>query len=419
MAPTGTLAAALDALPLWWPDATDAAAFDAAFTGWARACGWRAAGFVWPVESNPTVVKTFPAAGVEPVPPAEVAAIAGRLRAGEPTVLVNGTRNRVYALVAPRGLPAGLLWAEKLPTDGWADADRAYLALAAQTVARSPALAAVAGPVVDPDALSRRLADAAVIAGRMAHDFDNILTGILGFADLTLPTIPADSPQASFVAEIIKVGQRGTAFTQQLHQFNRGGQARPDPGSVAATLGREETRLRPAMPAGLKVEKDLPADLPAVAVEANLLQAALGHLFENAVEACSAGGTVRLAARPVELSAADAAAYLGPVAAGPHILVTITDNGSGIKPEARRRLFAEPFFTTKVRHRGLGLAVAYRVLAAHRGGVRLDPAPPPAAGTVARVVLPVAAPRPAVAPTTSPTGLASDTGRAAVTTVRG
>ena len=164
MAPTGTLAAALDALPLWWPDATDAAAFDAAFTGWARAGGWRAAGFVWPVESNPTVVKTFPAAGVEPVPPAEVAAIAGRLRAGEPTVLVNGTRNRVYALVAPRGLPAGLLWAEKLPTDGWADADRAYLALAAQTVARSPALAAVAGPVVDPDALSRRLADATASA---------------------------------------------------------------------------------------------------------------------------------------------------------------------------------------------------------------------------------------------------------------
>ena len=50
-----------------------------------------------------------------------------------------------------------------------------------------------------------------------------------------------------------------------------------------------------------------------------------------------------------------------------HLLVTITDTGSGIKPEVRRRLFVEPFFTTKVRHRGLGLAIAYRILCAHRG----------------------------------------------------
>ena len=75
--------------------------------------------------------------------------------------------------------------------------------------------------------------------------------------------------------------------------------------------------------------------------------------------------------------------------AGPHVLVTVSDTGAGIKPEVRRRLFAEPFFTTKVRHRGLGLAVAFRILSAHRGGVQLDPAPPPGPGTVARVVLPL------------------------------
>ncbi|MBX9581102.1 MAG: hypothetical protein K2X87_12405, partial [Gemmataceae bacterium] len=254
------------------------------------------------------------------------------------------------------------------------------------------------------------------IAGRMAHDFDNILTGILGFADLTLPALPADSQEASFVAEIAKVGQRGILFTQQLHQLSRGGQAKPHPGSVAATLAREEARLRPAMHPALKMEKDVPPDLPAAAVEAGPLQTALGHLFENAVEACPQGGTVRLVARPAELSAADAAAFLGPVTPGPHLLVTITDTGGGIKPDVRRRLFAEPFFTTKVRHRGLGLAVAYRVLAAHRGGLSLDPAP---GGTAARVALPVAAHRPPVVSPANPPGLASDTGRAAATTVRG
>jgi signal transduction histidine kinase len=64
----------------------------------------------------------------------------------------------------------------------------------------------------------------------------------------------------------------------------------------------------------------------------------------------------------------------------------------------RAKLFVEPFFTTKVRHRGLGLAVVYRTLFAHRGGVRIDPVPPPDPGTVVRVVIPFAAARPAVAP---------------------
>jgi signal transduction histidine kinase len=77
--------------------------------------------------------------------------------------------------------------------------------------------------------------------------------------------------------------------------------------------------------------------------------------------------------------------------------VTVQDTGPGIKPEVRARLFAEPFYTTKVRRRGLGLAIVYRTLSAHRGGVRIEPVPPPDSGTLARVVIPPAA-RPAVVP---------------------
>ena len=416
MSHPGLPPAAFDALPGWWADATDPAAFDGLFAGWVRACGWRAAGLVWPADA-PTLNKVYPSAA-EPPRPDELAAVLPRLRAGEPTVLGGNGRNRAYAAVAPRGRPGGALWVDRTAGEAWSDADRAYLALAAKTIERSSAFAALAGPSLDPDALSRRLADAAVIAGRMAHDFDNILTGIMGFADLALP-MAADPQQASFIAEIAKVGQRGVQFTQQLHQLSRGGQARPGPGSVAATLAREEARLKPALPPGLKVEKDIPADLPAAAVEAGPLQTALGHLFENAVEACPQGGTVRVCARAADLSAGDAAGFLGPVQPGPHILGTITDTGGGIKPEVRRRLFAEPFYTTKVRHRGLGLAVAYRVLAAHGGGVRLDPAAPPAAGTVARAAVPVAPHRPPVVSPSNPPGLAPDVGRAAATTVRG
>ncbi|HYH64996.1 MAG TPA: ATP-binding protein [Urbifossiella sp.] len=399
---TPGFAAALAYLPSWWQDAAD---FDALLAGWVRACGWRAAGFVAPTEYGPAVVRVAPAGFVsDAVLPPELPEVLRGVRGGEPTVFVATahTAGRVYAPVLFAGRPPAVLWAERTAGQTWSDADHAYLALAGKAIERSPAAAALVGPTADTARIEQRLADAAVVAGRMAHDFDNILTGIIGYSDLTAPLLPHGSQAQGFVAEIAKVGQRGIAFTKQLHSLSLAGQARPTPGSVVATLGREETRLRPLMHPNLRFEKDLPPGLPAVAVEAGQLQTALGHLLENAVEACPQGGTVRVAARVVELTAADARGYLGKAEAGPHVLLTVTDTGPGIKPEVRRRLIAEPFFTTKVRHRGLGLAVTFRILSAHRGGVQLDPAPPPGPGTTARVVLPLAAHRAPVASSTPP-----------------
>lgn len=416
MSQPGTLAAALAYVPNWWQETSDPTGFDALLVGWAKACGWKAAGFAWPAES-PTVLKTAHPAGLgEPGPaPAELPEAARRIRAGEPTVMWvhPGTAGRVYAGVQMPGRPMGVLWAEKTAGQPWSENDRAYLVLTARALDRSPVVAAATGPVVDPDRLSQRLADASVIAGRMAHDFDNILTGIIGFADLTGPMLPVGSQPAAFVAEIGKVGQRGILFTQQLHQLSRGGQTKPTPGSVPAAVAKEETRLRQAMPAGIRLTKDLPPTLPAVAMEAGPLQTVLGHLMANAVEACPPNGLVSVSARTVELTEADAREYLGKVSVGGHLEVTVADAGAGIKPEVRRRLFADPFFTTKVRHRGLGLAVTYRILCAHRSGIQIHPAPAPATGTTAQVVLPLAARPAAVTGTTTPPpqGLRDDAGR--------
>jgi signal transduction histidine kinase len=214
-----------------------------------------------------------------------------------------------------------------------------------------------------------------------------------------VPLVPPGSQAAKFITEISKVGQRGIQFTQELHQMSRSGQSKPQPGSVAASLAKEETRLRPHMPAGAQVVTNLPPGLPAVAIDPGPLGVVVGHLLENAVEATPANGRIVVTARPVELTAAEARGYLGQVGIGPHIEVTVQDSGPGIKPEVRAKLFAEPFYTTKVRHRGLGLAIVYRTLCAHRGGIRLDAAPAPQTGTVARVVLPLAVARPAVVPT--------------------
>jgi len=396
MSSPGTLSAALAFLPQWWQETADPAAFDTLLAGWARACGWRACGFVWNGE-NGQVAKTVQGGNPAEAPaPLEVPDALRRLKGGEATVLysIPNTAGRVFAAVHPPGRPAGVLWAEKVAGQPWTDAERAYLALTARTLERAPAVAAAVGPVIDPDRLYQRLGDAAVIAGRMAHDFDNLLQGIIGFSDLTLPMLSPGSQAANFIAEIGKIGQRGTVFTQQLHHLSRSGQVKPNPGAVALAITKEEARLKPVTPPGVRVEKEYSPSLPPVAVEAGPLQIVLGHLLENAVEACPQGGVVRVTARPVELTETDARGHLGRVGVGGHLQITVSDTGPGIKPEVRRRLFVEPFFTTKVRHRGLGLAIAYRVLCAHRGGIQIDSVPPPGTGTQVRVVLPLAAARP-------------------------
>lgn len=401
----GGLASGLAFLPTWFTETKDPQALGATLSAWVRASGWRCAGFAWPAEPNPTTVLVARDESIDATSPApfETADVVQSLRGGSPTVVwqIPQSAGRLYTLAYPAGKSAVLLWAERGPNEPWTEADRQYLRLSARLIERSPAVAARIGPVIDPERLLHRLQDAAVIAGRMAHDFDNILTGIIGFADLSVPQLPKDSQPAKYVAEIGKVGQRGIVFTQQLHQLSRSGQIKPLPGSVPAVTAKEEARLKPVAAAGVTFVTNFPSALAAVAMDTGPLQTVLGHLMENAAEATPAGGTVTVSAKPVELNPTDAKAYLGQVGPGAHIEVTVHDTGPGIKPDVFAKLFVDPFHTTKVRHRGLGLAICYRVLYAHRGGIKIDTAP--GGGTWVRTVFPLAAARPAFAPATTTT----------------
>ncbi len=402
MSTPGSLSAGLAYLPNWLADCPDAAALDALLCGWVRASGYRTAGIDWPDAADAPSDLSATADRVERNP-GDAGTSAANPAA---TPLPVGVGRLATALVPPhRGL--GVLWAERAGTAPWTDDDRNYLHLSARLIERSPALAVILGPTVDPERLSQRLADAAVIAGRMAHEFDNILTGIIGFSDLSLPLLPAGSQAAKYSGEISKVGQRGILFTQQLHELSRSGYAKPQPGSVPVALATQATRLAAAAPA-VELASDLAADLLGVAMEAGPLGMVLGHLLSNAAEAMPAGGRIHVSADMVELSAADAGRHLGAARPGRHVRLTVRDAGSGIKPDVRAKLFHEPFFTTKVRHRGLGLAVIYRSLCAHRGGIRIEPSPASGAGadagTTVRVVLP-----PAPARVTTPTPVAPRT----------
>ena len=313
MSTPGTLSTMLAFAPNWWQETTSPATLGTLLVAWAKACGWQACGLVWSEENLLPILRSVRAGALVDAPtPPEVPDAIRRLRAGEATVLYTGAggTGRVFALMQPPGRTAGVIWAER-SVQAWSDADRAALAMGAKMVERSPAVATIISPRIDPERLDQRLGDAAVIAGRMAHDFDNILTGIIGFSDLAVPLLQAGSQAAKFVSEISKVGQRGIVFTQQLHQLSRSGQVKPNPTAFVTVVAKEEARLKTLTTPNLQFEKDVPAGLPAVAIEAGVLQTVIGHLVENAVEACPQGGLVRLTARVTDLSESDAQDYLG------------------------------------------------------------------------------------------------------------
>jgi signal transduction histidine kinase len=239
---------------------------------------------------------------------------------------------------------------------------------------------------LDPVRLQQRLQDAGTISGRIAHAFDNVLTGIMGFAELTLSQTDARSPNRPFLEEVVKAAQQGVQLTQQLHFFGRCAVPTRGPAILSYVLGEEEARLRSSLAPGVSLQIDVPADLPAVAIDAELFRQVIAHLLDNAHEAVGSKGNMTLTARRTEADRSLAADTLGSLSPGPCVEVTVANNGPEISPDIRRRILQEPFFSTKPRHRGLGLAIVYRILHAHHGGFRMSSTP---AQTAVHLYLPL------------------------------
>ena len=299
--------------------------------------------------------------------------------------------NVAFTLFTTPGGASYILWMERNLCDLPSEGELAALALAGQAVARwvDASDSSRWADQLERATRQQRLENAASTIRRLAHDFGNVLTGILGFTELALSQpIPANTPLHSYLQEVYRAAQTGAQFTHQLRLFSRRQSASSRPSNLAAVLIEQEARLFAAQPTGLNLQLDVAHDLPAVALDAEHLHQVLTALLDNAREALVGPGSISVSARVVNLTSGDCQEFYGSLQPGPHIEVIIADTGSGLSPEVQRKLFAEPFFTTKPRRRGFGLAVAYGILQAHRGGLRLHPGEEH--GVVARLMLPLA-----------------------------
>ncbi len=224
------------------------------------------------------------------------------------------------------------------------------------------------------------------LAGGVAHDFNNMLTGIIGYAELLLLKMPADDPHRKEVEEILAGGQRAAALTRQLLAFSRKQVVEPRVFDLNAVLLDMEKMLRRLIGEDVALETELAADAGRVRMDPGQLEQVVLNIAVNARDAMPRGGrlAVRTASRRRDAAAGPSELTLPP---GPYVLLEVQDSGCGMDEATRARIF-EPFFTTKDvgKGTGLGMATVYGIVKQAGGDVTVESAPDQ--GTTIRILLP-------------------------------
>ncbi len=240
---------------------------------------------------------------------------------------------------------------------------------------------------------SRKMEAIGRLAGGVAHDFNNMLTVIMGNVELARSLL-ISSPRGErehgtldeLLTQIHGAGERSASLTRQLLTFSRKTPSHPAPVSVNQILRELESMLRRLIGTHIHMRLDLEEDLPPILIDKSQMEQVILNLVINARDAMSAGGLLTLGARRLQVTRAD----LGEcpdLAPGCHVEVSVHDTGEGIRPENLGRVF-EPFFSTRPMEKGtgLGLATVYGIVKQHDGHieVRSDVAE----GTMFRILLP-------------------------------
>ncbi len=225
------------------------------------------------------------------------------------------------------------------------------------------------------------------IAGGIAHDFNNLLTVILGNADLLHETI-ADAEDRTLVEAITAAAARGAELTARLLAFGRRQLLHPKPFGVNALVRDSQRLLRRALREDIALELALDDDVPAAMADAGQLESALLNLALNAQHAMPDGGTLTVSTAMFVLDERYRDAH-PEVRPGEYIVISVTDDGEGMTPEIRERVF-EPFFTTREvgKGSGLGLSMVYGFVKQSNGHVTIYSEPQ--LGTTVRIYLPCA-----------------------------
>jgi PAS domain S-box-containing protein len=244
---------------------------------------------------------------------------------------------------------------------------------------------------------SQRLGAIGEMTGGIAHDFNNILTLVIG--NLELASHRDVTPEVrSLLEDALEAAELGADLTARLLAFARQSRLLPERLSVTEAVERAAALFRRTLRPGLRLDLVLSPDTGDIDVDAPLLQSALLNLLRNAEDAIAGDGVILVSAEPVDVDEAYLAQEID-VSEGRYVRISISDTGTGMSPETRRRAF-EPFFTTKPAGKGTGLGLATTYGFVRQSGGHVTLYSEPGQGTTVSLYLPRA--ETAAAPTEPP-----------------
>jgi len=206
------------------------------------------------------------------------------------------------------------------------------------------------------------------MAGGVAHDFNNLLTGILG--NLSLIKIPPTDANSPLLAAAEQAALRAADLTGKLLGYARRNQLHFSEIHPSDAFEEVLGLLRHTLDPRICLRVEVNEACGSILADPTLLNQALMNLCLNARDAMPTGGTLTLAAEPVEVTVADAERHHGEAHAGSFIRLSVTDTGEGMTEEVKARIF-EPFFTTKEvgKGTGLGLPMVQGIVKQHNGWI--------------------------------------------------
>ena len=211
---------------------------------------------------------------------------------------------------------------------------------------------------------AERMQAAGRLAGGVAHEVNNMMTGVIGFSEFLMRSLEPADPRRTEVAEIIKAGTRAADVTRQLLAFTRQQFLRPEQVPVNAIVRDLEKMLRRMLGEDHRLELALDPDAGEIRADRGQLEQVLVNLMLNARDAMPGRGRVTIATVAVELDEAYALQHDDvAISRGEYVQLSVSDTGVGMPPDVQARIF-EPFYTTKPvgQGTGLGLSTVYGIV---------------------------------------------------------
>ena len=235
---------------------------------------------------------------------------------------------------------------------------------------------------------SQKMEAIGTLAGGIAHDFNNILTIILGYAQLALKKAQ-DAGQKKDINRLVSAGMRATELVKQILAFSRQTEIKRTPVSLLPIVKEALKLLRASLPATVEIEQIISKEEHRVLADATEIHQVLMNLCINSYHAMGEqGGTLTVRMEKDFVPACDGNALPNRPAPGEYLLLSVKDDGCGIPPEIKDKIF-DPYFTTKDvgQGAGLGLSIVHGIVRRYNGTIYVDSEP--GRGTEFKIHLPL------------------------------